>query len=58
VNEPSLSRNSSSAVALEQLANIRLSEIDIEHPEAKKHYEEMGTHPLIDQHENVVVIPR
>jgi integrase/recombinase XerD len=40
-----------------ELANIRLSEIDIEHPEAKKHYEEMGTHPLIDQHENVVVIP-
>jgi len=40
-----------------ELANIRLSEITIEHDELREHYTEMGTHPEVKPYENVVYIP-
>ncbi|WP_312908172.1 tyrosine-type recombinase/integrase [Natronosalvus caseinilyticus] len=40
-----------------ELANINLADISIEHDELREHYTEMGTHPKIEQYENVVYIP-
>lgn len=40
-----------------ELCNIRLSEVTIESAEVNEHYEEMGTHPMLEGRENAVYIP-
>jgi integrase/recombinase XerD len=40
-----------------ELANIKLSEIHIDHPEVLEHYSEMGTHEMLKGRPNAVYIP-
>lgn len=40
-----------------ELANIRISEIHIDHPNLLEHYETIGTHDMLDGRPNAVYIP-
>lgn len=39
-----------------ELCNIKLSEVSIENAEVRRHYEELGTHPMLEGRENAVYI--
>lgn len=40
-----------------ELANIRLSEVAIENSDLQDHYDQLGTHPMIEDRQNAVYIP-
>lgn len=40
-----------------ELANIRLSELSLSNSTAQQHYEELGTHEILEGRENAVYIP-